>query len=333
MAYQRGGPAFNGLIEWEIQRARGLGNHYEVKGGRPLPKLQQEKWLLVRDTLADVWDWWGEGVHLRPQPKESFETGLEWEKPVAYGVVLTDRLLSEGFSLIRPTRITTIDSHLGDALFQLCCDVHRSFIDIPFTGGSACRRYQIIDDRTGGLQFYPGSESLYWEAYWHRIEAAGYRTRFRGQFPRGINLSHVNWNGENLYGHDLSQASLSEASLSETKLFGVFLGAANLQNAQLIGVYLAYAFLGYANLNGANIKEGLLFNAEFKEANLAEANLTEANLREANLTGANLTEANLREANLTGANLREANLTEAITKGAIGLRADIVENLTRKPRG
>lgn len=53
------------LIDWEISRAIGSESYPVV--GTPTEPLSLDAWKRVRDHLADIWDWWAEGVHLRPQ--------------------------------------------------------------------------------------------------------------------------------------------------------------------------------------------------------------------------------------------------------------------------
>lgn len=51
------------LIDWEVLRSIGSAALPSVRDGSPTTALPLGQWLLLRDTLADLWDWWGEGVH------------------------------------------------------------------------------------------------------------------------------------------------------------------------------------------------------------------------------------------------------------------------------
>ncbi len=256
------------LIEWEVQRAAGADPSPPVRNGQPTLPLPLGKWRILRDWLADAWDWWGEGVHLRPQPVETDEMSLVWEDPIALSVVKTDRMQSGPTAAIRPTRITTIDSHLGDAIFQLSCDVHRAVIEFGGSSvhGETPRRYQSLDNN-GHIRFRPGRMD-YWRPYYHRIEAAGYRFRFRGPFPQSISLAYIDWRYEDLRNLELADTNLYSAILKGANVARVDFRRANLVNADCFG----------ANLMGANLAK----------ADLAGADLNMANLNVANLMGANI---------------------------------------------
>jgi Pentapeptide repeats (8 copies) len=317
------------LIEWEVARSWGcdsfprVGDPTEPLGGR-------EPWYRIRDGLADLWDWWGEGVHLRPQPdRVGKEKRLEFSDPLALDVVKNDRWLSRttrNDPLPVPTRITSIDAHLGDGLFLLCADVHRAIIEAELKtpgAGSAgpgdsgpsgpatprrLRRYQAVRSHEGHdlVAFAPsGSDPLYFQAYIARVNAAGFLPPGRECFPRSIRMS---WD-------DLKQvifhfSILHGANLSGADLYGAGLYGANLFGANLSG----------ANLSGAGLYRANLGKANLKDANLAEANLKDANLKDANLEGANLEGVFLDGANLSGANLSGASVPRRQLKRAIGVK-------------
>jgi hypothetical protein len=76
-------------------------------------------WEELRDVLADLWDWWAEGVHLRPQ----YDAGHPITEPFALEVVrqAMPRVPQEESA---PPRTVTIDSNLGEGLFQLNVALH-----------------------------------------------------------------------------------------------------------------------------------------------------------------------------------------------------------------
>lgn len=53
------------LVAWEIERTVKPNN--KNRPGEPTEMLTWEEWKQVRTGLADLWEWWGEGAHLRPQ--------------------------------------------------------------------------------------------------------------------------------------------------------------------------------------------------------------------------------------------------------------------------
>lgn len=267
------------LLEWEVQRAAGCDPYPVIPFARPTSCLSLEQWAIVRDALADLWDWWGEGVHLRPQPSRSRNQDLVWDEPVALELAKRDRLLSsKDIPEIRPPRMTTFDSHLGDGLFQLCCDLHRALCDFPKEplDTSKPRRYQSCDGK-GRVRFAPGGKNGgYWSNYHHRMEAAGYRWRFHGLSASCVDLRLIDLSGANLRGAvlsgavlsraDLSGANLSGANLSGTGLIGTDLSDADLSGASLGGAFLIRAFLGRANLSGTDLSGAYLGWADLSEA-------------------------------------------------------------------
>ena len=86
---------------------------------------EPERWMWVRDIFADLYEWWAEGKHLRPQPvvrrgQRTWELALinwmaEWATPYEASVDWA------------PARLATLDAHLGDALLQLTTILHRVF--------------------------------------------------------------------------------------------------------------------------------------------------------------------------------------------------------------
>jgi len=114
----------NWLILWEIRRAKAADESW-----RRLDETQPidlAGWELVRDVLAIFWDWWAEGVHLRSQPfRPRGKNAIEFAPP--YAVRLVEDIAPADLpknQLPEPLRVTTLDAHLGDALFRLNCIVH-----------------------------------------------------------------------------------------------------------------------------------------------------------------------------------------------------------------
>ena len=61
------------LVRWEIARvhSRALNELLSRNAGLETEPMPKEQWERARDAFADLWDWWGEGVHLRIQPVQS----------------------------------------------------------------------------------------------------------------------------------------------------------------------------------------------------------------------------------------------------------------------
>jgi hypothetical protein len=74
------------LIAWEIGRSA-ADSRIAVLADET-PPLTLDDWRRIRDALADLWDWWAEGVHLRPQPYHHPDTAaLTYGEPFAARLV------------------------------------------------------------------------------------------------------------------------------------------------------------------------------------------------------------------------------------------------------
>lgn len=284
--------------------------------------LSVNAWQCIRDGLADAWDWWCEGVLVRPQIRIDPDTDKPgWTRCLAEKIV--DRntpleMANVGGGAI-PVRFTNIDSHLGDALALLTAVVHYHvagklrLMQLEDKLQSRPRgQYQSIE---GSVRFRPGgARGEYFCFYCARINAAGWYPAV--MFPASLFFRAVDLRNASAPCIAFAHADLREVDLREaTLLWSVFLRAnladGNLSKADLTGSDLSDADLTGANLTDADLTRANLMGADLTRANLSNADLTGANLSDADLFGANLTGADLTGANLTGANLTRANLTRA----------------------
>jgi hypothetical protein len=205
------------LIEWEVHRS--IANGGVRRSDAESAPLELENRELARDRLADLWDWWAEGVHTRPQPyRERGKNTVKFNAPFA--LLLAEQIaptdLPRG-SFPEPVRLTTLDAHLGDALFRLNCRLHfeinraTGWLDRPPLNGpdvaqsiwegaerdlNRSRRYQtcILQGERTWWAFAPSSpdeNNHYLEAYFARINAAGWYPQER--FPFGVDFSGVDF--------------------------------------------------------------------------------------------------------------------------------------------
>src|SRR5437879_3186566 len=203
------------LIEWEIDRS----DHDLVDategfdyGRRPTQPLSLEKWEFVRDALADLWAWWGDGVHLR-RPVGADDRGQVFEQTYSDELVMNSAPRDPDVQQtgIVTVRTVTLDGHLGYALFRLNVLLHfevakkRGWLERPefsprdraadlWDGvakmGEGPRRYQtsIKQGSKEWRVFAPyGDKPEYFEYYSNRINGGGWRRRF----PSGIELKGV----------------------------------------------------------------------------------------------------------------------------------------------
>jgi uncharacterized protein YjbI with pentapeptide repeats len=331
------------LLAWEI------GCAVSGKNGTPIPRraggasapISIEQWMRVRDCLADVWHWWGEGVHMRPQLIEAPRTREVTFEPVyAHNLVEADAPWDRNAKNLKivPLRLTTIDAHLGDGLFRLCAIVHYQLavcggwlasrtsdgrIPLPeelwngvSDAGKGPRKCQseVRQPRGSWVMFAPtGDDPIYFENYVSRINGAGWRPF--GSFPNGVDISGI----------DFRSVTIAPIIPRRLSLGNTVCRHANLSEARgNLGCFLLYdfkevcanrgSFLGailiHVNFTNADLRNAELTRAELSTARLSGANLSGANLSGANLSGADLSKANLSKANLSKANLSKANLSE-----------------------
>jgi hypothetical protein len=113
------------LILWEVGRIDKGDPSKPI--GMPTEGLQLEEWRQTRDGIADIWDWWAEGAHLRPQPKMDKRTrNVDFEKVYVQDLVelCAPHDPSQRAKQLEPARVVAMDSHLGDGIFMLCALLH-----------------------------------------------------------------------------------------------------------------------------------------------------------------------------------------------------------------
>ena len=186
------------LIPWEISRVTEANR--ATLADTPTEPIPLNKWEVARDLLAALWEWWGEGSHLRPQPRRSEDTGdITLRPPYADQLVnlamLRDR--SGDKALPVPIRTTTVDGHLGDGLFRLAALVHY-FVSRAqgWTGEwgatqvSKERPYQVSVTRSERTfwMFAPAGPDFANIAYYiGRIQAVGWSRQFpAATFMKGV---------------------------------------------------------------------------------------------------------------------------------------------------
>lgn len=338
------------LLAWEVGRSTATTQFYEAGTATPMINVQQ--WWRVRDGLADLWDWWAEGIHLRPQPHLGTRRQLTYEPPYVLELIEHSLPFDSASTVIQPPRTATMDAHLGDGIFTLCVMVHYYVgrINEPSVLGEQnygkptieqMRKYQ--SQNNGQITFAPTRpDPVYFKNYVNRINSAGWRPYY--QFPanadlRGVDLSNAdlshisfifaNLDGAKLEGASLIQVDLTGASLREAVLKDAFLSFVDLSEtflayADLTSARLQHSYLNSAVLDGATLASAHFIQVDFEDAYLVRANLSAAdlemaNLRDVDLTEADLTDANLERVELRGAVLSRTNLSGANLRGARGL--------------
>jgi GTPase SAR1 family protein len=262
------------ILIWEI--ARSIKPDDKKPIGTPTEAITLEQWQQIRTGLADLWEWWGEGVHTRPQSRRVKGGGIELE-PAYVNDLIKFAAPKDRENFREYVRTTTIDAHLGDGLFELCAIVHDR---LAYYVTETDREYQSINYDKGSerLMFKPsGEHDDYFQNYISRINSAGWNPNLF--FPDNSNLTRLDFEGTNLQDKMLMRANFEDTNLKDANLHYAALQGANLQGANLagaflFGTYLQNANLRYANLRYATLRYATLYGANFQDTDLQDARVS-----------------------------------------------------------
>ena len=282
------------LIAWEIRRAQTASTDWQERD--ETQPIDIRAWAVVRDVLADLWDWWGEGVHLRAQPqRERGGQSISFIEPYAVRLSkeITPTDLPRGV-MPEPVRVATLDAHLGDALFRLNCAVHfeinrvTGWLARPTNGVNALSSalwedsswdeatdhpYQtkIGEGQGTWVAFAPAgrANSIYFRLYCHRINSAGWRPG--GFFPSSVDMSGVDFAGSNLALSVLGGSSFQYARLSKAFVGSAYLEDCDFGNCAADGLQLIDATINNSDFSGADLRQ-----ANFRAARVCASRLATA---------------------------------------------------------
>lgn len=296
------------LLRWEIGISFGVRKEEVILAtpdtGRQF--LSRDQWEYVRDATADLWDWWAEGVHLRPQPERE---GDGWKVDSEPLVCMLQRramrrLNDHQRTPPRPLRAATVDAHLGYAFFQLCTFLHGEisaalgWMEHARKLGAARlwrdksrgpRRHQvsIFHGKAKFIQFAPSGESEryswseYFRNYAFRIVGAGVSASHDADFPGRCYMVGVCLERADLRAMDFDQADMRTCNLSHTLLYQGSARGSNLSLALITEVEFALADLDGASMAGADIAGSIFWAATLKGVDLREVvNLTQKELNQ-----------------------------------------------------
>ncbi len=252
-----------GLILWEIGRSGG--KQIEKSLGATTEKLSLSEWRKVADGLADLWNWWGEGVHLRSQPKFLGKKIVGWESPYVDELVhwAMQQDLPKGQIPIAP-RTTSMDGHLGDGIFRIAAFVHHYLAELTcntpkskndkekLKDAQKVRRYQSVSVRNGKqtVRFAPSKpDRSYFFNYAARINAVGWHPGT--VFPSGLFMESV----------DFSKSFLALFGFAGCRLKG-----SDFNGANLVGAFFNNSDLCDINLRHANARGAAFLHCRMKGA-------------------------------------------------------------------
>ncbi len=276
------------------------------------------RWEWICDLLLDVYIWWAEGIHLRPQPQ--LRRGSRLWLPAFINELLEDALPYDSTTSSDPIRTAALDAHLGEALMQITAVVHASLParrTNPSDQGTLRANYRR--SANGTFVFAAGGTG-YFGPLCHRINAANWRPT--GVFPADAHLPAIDLSGEDCSMISFDETNMANASLRGANLVGTIFSGVNLRKATVTKANLASARFTDCDLSGAHLAGSNLQEAYLRETDLSEADLEKVNLhgavlsrcdmKGARLTGVNLHRSCLRETVLARADLKEANLHDAV---------------------
>ncbi len=256
------------LLVWETQRSSGKEEERQI--GQSLDAVTFAQWEIIRDSLNDLWDWWGEGVHLRPQPFRDKSDNL------CYHPAFVNELLD--YSLPRdrgpdapewwPGRLVNADANVGDTLCQLNAWVHSAILHLSGWNGIREAREELQEytetvrhpyqsryqhcERVFVLFRPSGSRKVYFQNYCSRVNAAGNRPS--GPFPGGSTFHMLTFAGPT----SAAPTSVAPTSAAPTSVGLTFAGptsaapsSAGLTSAVPTSVGLTFAAPSFAGPTSA----------------------------------------------------------------------------------
>lgn len=339
------------LLQWETGRATGQ-KEIALPDAQPTALLELDQWKVVRDGMADVWDWWAEGVHMRPQPSIARRQELQFDPPYVQELVE----LMVPFDLPRgviptPPRTVAADAQLGDGLFRLSNWLH--FFVAEAEGwlgpeghrapaelwenvsdiGEGPRRHQASagSERRWVLFSPSGKSAVYWQNYAARINSAGWRPGFMFPFGcdcRGVDLRecHLTVSGDtSLIRTDWSFANLSRCSAAGTEFNNTVFRLCLLHGANLNGS----SFTSSVELLGADLSDAYcdaaVWGCEFENVRCDSTEFTRCRFGPSvTFLNCNLRNASFNNADLVGVVFAHCDIEGAIFGG--DLRAVRFEN-------
>lgn len=312
-----------------------------------LTPISIDQWETVRDALADVWDWWAEGVHMRPQPIWNRRSEAEFGRCYADELVEFDLPFDRnGQRELAPARTTTMDAHLGDGIFRLNTLVHfhtavqRGWLELT-TGrtrspkklwegvseiGEGPRRCQTrITQKDGSwVIFAPsGKDPRFFAHYTDRINAAAWR--IGGPFLCGTDLRGVDLRACQVYiRHDRSSSRPVVWRYANLATANAELGA--FWESDFSYVFAPHVQFSGAGLGGATFEHAFLEDAQFQHAYLRSADFSQAELGHAQFKNSFLESARFKNSLC-----RNILLEGAILQGTQGLTEALNQSGRARP--
>jgi len=309
------------LIPWEISRDS-IASRTGTPGFSTRP-IKYDEWLRVRDGLADVWDWWADGVHLRPQlytrhgKLEGHEDVIalelvRWAIPLDY---------KKNMSVPAPPRIISLDGRFGDGLFRLTALVHfgiaerdgwlegtEKYRPVPSAnelwdgvspigrGPRPCQSLIRRENKSWVLFAPSGRDPRYFSNYTARINGDGWRPS--GPFPLGVDLRGLDLRVVTLaipkptrdsrYSTNWFFANLSECNASGSSFVGHTFRLVLAKNALFDRADLSNCLFDWSDCQGASFRLSRIIDSSFYCCDLRDTDFSQTWL-DAGFKGSSMT--------------------------------------------
>jgi uncharacterized protein YjbI with pentapeptide repeats len=336
------------LLEWEIERSARATRapREQAPLGAAVP-LELGEWISVRDLLADLWEWWSEGVPVRPQPRYNTRAAtLEYTEPLVDELVQTiaPRDLPKK-QLPVPVRITTVDSHIGDGLFRVTALVHyriaaeTGWLNLPEEAGRSKparlwegvsapgakpRKYQVTvkrGDATWVLFAPSGDDPRFIGFAASRINSAGWRPH--GSFPLGTDLRGVHLKGCELVAPGSNYAAERGTKWDHANLQGFAASQGVFQKASVVEVFAENAELNFCMISEANFSGADLTGVSAFLSAVMEVNFDNATIDRTDFTGSLLSDVDFSTAEVHGLDLQACSLSKVNLDGIDGAKVNL----------
>jgi hypothetical protein len=266
------------LINWEIKRAKDKDKDKDI--GLVEKSLTLEQWRKVRDGLADVWGWWNDSIHLRPQAE--YKKGrYVYEKPAFVDELIQNAMPFSEERELPPAPSNALDAHLGEAFCYLNVFLH-NFLRAADEENRVHRKHQSIVN--GERRFKPSADKLipgmnYLDFYTviGRINSIG--DRLPDAFPMSMDLTAIDLVNSDLMGVVFVATQLKDSILKNTSLMLCNFISANLTNSNFLYSNLEYSNLDFAKLLNADLSS----NKELTKEQIEKAIINQNTLLPENL--------------------------------------------------
>lgn len=311
------------LLSWEINRSANKTKVKEV--GLQTQSLDLEEWQKIRDGLTDVWSWWVDKVHLRPQMITTKRQNVEYAPSFIHDLIEFTIPFVDGKKV--PSDSASLDTKLGRTLFSLVALVYESIRDLTKKENNSIKKYQRQENDK--IYFVPAAPGIT-EELAYRISSLGFLS------SNYMNLDSIDLRSGFLYLLHLSRVSIQNTKFSQPMIYHFTLTNSNFSYGDFSGATIIQSRLaGTGNhstfaatiLNFVDFSGSTLVNVDFSGSTLRFTELTVTDLANANFTNAKLTLCNFSNANCESTIFNETTFHCCLFKNTTFCNADLSKTI------